>query len=97
MAARAALVDGTYREVAAGPAATASWNAFRTLHPDLGVNERLRLVGDLALPDEAVELPAGPGLSLDFSNPEPDSPGGGRPFASSRPGEHRTLSSPWND
>ncbi|MEV8329181.1 helix-turn-helix transcriptional regulator [Streptomyces niveus] len=32
------------------------------------------LVGDLALPYEAMELPADPGLRLNFYTPEPDSP-----------------------
>jgi hypothetical protein len=34
------------------------------------------LVGDLALPYEAMELPADPGLRLNFYTPEPDSPAG---------------------
>ncbi len=32
------------------------------------------LVGDLALPYEAMDLPADPGLRLNFYSPEPDSP-----------------------
>lgn len=32
------------------------------------------LVGELALPYEAMELPSDPGLRLNFYTPEPDSP-----------------------
>ncbi|MDT0548974.1 MULTISPECIES: helix-turn-helix transcriptional regulator [Streptomyces] len=37
-------------------------------------NLRHPLVGDLALPYEAMDLPADPGLRLNFYTPEPDSP-----------------------
>ncbi|MFG3552251.1 helix-turn-helix transcriptional regulator [Streptomyces sp. NPDC047725] len=37
-------------------------------------NLRHPLVGDLALPYEAMELPSDPGLRLNFYTPEPDSP-----------------------
>ncbi|MGX1545644.1 helix-turn-helix transcriptional regulator [Streptomyces adustus] len=54
--------------------------ARRWAHHDVKIHrsgvKRLHhpLVGDLALPYEAMELPADPGLRLNFYTPEPDSP-----------------------